>query len=94
MGSPTVLPSACATGQQHQQAYHLLRAMRRLAIVPDVFTYNAAISLCDGAAASAAQQIVASVGHAFDPGVIAEHWLSRSLSGAVDTRLGIWWAPV
>ena len=53
MGTPTVLPSACAAGQQYQQAYHLLRAMRRHVIVPDVFTYNAAISLCDGAAASA-----------------------------------------
>ena len=37
MGSPTVLPSACAMGQQHQQAYHFLRALRRHAIVPDGF---------------------------------------------------------
>jgi len=39
MWSPTVLPPAWAKkGQQHQQALHLLRAMWRQAIVPDVVT--------------------------------------------------------
>jgi len=55
MCAPTaVLPSACATGKQHQQAWHLLRAVRRHAIVPEVFTYSsAAIGVYDGHAAPA-----------------------------------------
>ena len=33
-------------GQQHQQALHLLRAMQRHTIVPDVIIYNGAICVC------------------------------------------------
>jgi len=34
-------------GQQRQQDSHLVRALRRHSIVPEVFTYSAAISVCD-----------------------------------------------
>jgi len=51
MGSPGGLPSACATGGQHQQAQRLCRAMRLHAIAPDGFHCRAAISLRDGPAA-------------------------------------------
>ena len=53
MCSPVVLPSAGATGEQHQQAPRLCRATRLLAITPDWIHYSAAISLRDGPAAPA-----------------------------------------
>ena len=43
----------CATGQQHQQARFLFRAMGHRASVPFGFTYSAAIGRCDGPAAPA-----------------------------------------
>jgi len=58
--SPSVLPSACATGPQRQQAQRLIRAMRSLAIAPDLFTHSAALSLCDGPAAPAGMTCPAS----------------------------------
>jgi len=51
--SPTVLPSACATGPQRQQAQRLIRTMRSLAIATDLITHSATHSLCDGPAAPA-----------------------------------------
>jgi len=60
--SPTAgLPSAFPTVQQHQQAQHLFRAIRRRAIVPAGFTYSsAAISMYDGQAAPAGITALAS----------------------------------
>jgi len=47
MRTPTVLPPARAKGQQHQHALHLVRALQRRAMAPDVITYGAAISGCN-----------------------------------------------
>jgi len=34
-------------GQRHQPASHLVRAVQLLALVPEVFTYSAALGVCD-----------------------------------------------
>ena len=44
-------------GQRQQQCLHLLRAMRRYAIVRDVVTYRAAIGACEGASSIRRRQI-------------------------------------
>jgi len=38
--------SVCVRGQQHQRALHLLRAMQRFTIVPDVIPYMGAVRVC------------------------------------------------
>jgi len=63
-GSISVLPAACSTGQSHQRASRLFRAMRRPAIVPDVFTHRATVRRCDGPAAPAGITSSEAPGHA------------------------------
>ena len=47
MRTPTVLPPACAEGQQHQHALRLLRALQRHAMGPDVIAFGATTSVCN-----------------------------------------------
>jgi len=43
----SALISACAKGQQREQAFGLFEDMKRQSAVPNVITYNALISACE-----------------------------------------------
>jgi len=64
-------------GQQHLQAPHLVRAMRRQAFVPEVFSYSAATSVCASGARRLARNAGAARGRDPKRGILGSRGFCR-----------------